>query len=470
MFRPVATDRPTVRSRCNRADRYGQGKRSGNFWDNTASRLKSTYPPNNSERLEPVRFNAQKRSSADHAASYAAHRHHRRRPGPCLRARGDCESAANLAFGRVSPGRRRCRTFDPGIRGGSRAGAGVGRNRRHSSDVRRGAALLAEGPSVGQGDRHSGGDRADHHRDLPRARHVVADGLVGGGGSRLRSGAFGRQYGRAPPRASGTPADRDRARAHRRRLADCRGSGDGARPRPAAGHGRPPGRSGRRCAHAREHRRTAEGACRHLRQGGGLRGDHARDRAPGDPLAPPLRRPYGFEGAVSAGRARDRAGRCLRLGAALRRILCARRVLRRDGPVRIGAEPSRRRGIPAAARRLRGAVLHLGRHAVRSGHRPRRLLGRDRGLPHHHRRQVAGGAADRSRLPASHVHGAHHFGQPCPDRRVLVHPRRPRGQPGDFAGARIRPHPRRGNPVDPRQSPGVRRARPPETLGRALGG
>ena len=46
--------------------------------------------------------------------------------------------------------------------------------------------------------------------------------------------------------------------------------------------------------------------------------------------------------------------------------LRARRLLRRHDHERIRAQPPRRGGIAAAARRLRGAVLRLGRHAVRS--------------------------------------------------------------------------------------------------------
>ena len=71
--------------------------------------------------------------------------------------------------------------------------------------------------------------------------------------------------------------------------------------------------------------------------------------------------------AVHAGRDRRRGDDRLRLGAAVRRLVRARRLLRRHGAARIELQPSRRRGDPAAARRLRGAVLRLGGHAVRSG-------------------------------------------------------------------------------------------------------
>jgi CPA2 family monovalent cation:H+ antiporter-2 len=51
---------------------------------------------------------------------------------------------------------------------------------------------------------------------------------------------------------------------------------------------------------------------------------------------------------------------------AVRRVLRAGRLLRRHGAARIRTQPPRRGRIAAAARRLRGAVLRLGRHAVRA--------------------------------------------------------------------------------------------------------
>ncbi len=55
------------------------------------------------------------------------------------------------------------------------------------------------------------------------------------------------------------------------------------------------------------------------------------------------------------------------VGRAVRRVVRAGRVLRRHGAARVRAQPPRRRGVAAAARRVRGAVLRLGRHAVRPG-------------------------------------------------------------------------------------------------------
>jgi CPA2 family monovalent cation:H+ antiporter-2 len=78
--------------------------------------------------------------------------------------------------------------------------------------------------------------------------------------------------------------------------------------------------------------------------------------------------------------------------APVRRVVRAGRLLCRHGAARVRTEPPRRRGIAAAARRVLGAVLRLGRHAVRSaragrqplkcwrgGHRPVRQIAR--GLP-----------------------------------------------------------------------------------------
>ena len=64
--------------------------------------------------------------------------------------------------------------------------------------------------------------------------------------------------------------------------------------------------------------------------------------------------------------ARHRARRRLRRQRAVRRVVRARRLLRRHDPERIRAQPARRPGDAAAARRLRRAVLRLGRHAGRS--------------------------------------------------------------------------------------------------------
>ena len=96
-----------------------------------------------------------------------------------------------------------------------------------------------------------------------------------------------------------------------------------------------------------------------------VRRDHADRRPPRDPLGAALRRPHRLARAVPPRRAGDRARRRLWRGEAVRRLLRARRLFRRHDPERIRAEPAGRLRDAAAARRLRGPVLHLGRHAVR---------------------------------------------------------------------------------------------------------
>ena len=135
----------------------------------------------------------------------------------------------------------------------------------------------------------------------------------------------------------------------------------------------------------------------------------------------------------------DRARRRLRLGRALRRLLRARRLLRRHGAGRIASSATGRAGDAAAARRLRGAVLRLGRHAVRPGDPVREPLAVLATRADHRRRQVAGGAADRPRLPPSAGDGADHLRQPGADRRVLLHPRRARRRARPAAGGGQRP-------------------------------
>ena len=106
--------------------------------------------------------------------------------------------------------------------------------------------------------------------------------------------------------------------------------------------------------------------------------DRARDRqrrrvprpdvrrgAPRRAVAPGARRAARFARAVHAHRARDRARRRDDRVAAVRDVVRARRVRRRRGRQRIGAEPPRRGRRAAAAGRVRGDVLRLGRLAVR---------------------------------------------------------------------------------------------------------
>ncbi len=163
-----------------------------------------------------------------------------------------------------------------------------------------------------------------------------------------------------------------------------------------------------------------------LRQGRAVRRRDAGRRPTRHPLAAALRRPYRVAGAVPPRRLCHRAGRRLRRGQAVRRLLRARRLLRRHGAVGEQAVPARGRGSHAAARRLRGAVLRLGRHVVR----PRRAAARPaRRVGHgadHRRRQVGRGLWHRARLRPWPRHGADHRGVARADRRILLHPGRAR--------------------------------------------
>ncbi len=78
--------------------------------------------------------------------------------------------------------------------------------------------------------------------------------------------AFGREHGGAAAGSAGTSSRRDRARAHRRRLADRRGSGDGADLGAAAADCGPARRRGW-CGETDRGRTHRRGAGNHLRQG-----------------------------------------------------------------------------------------------------------------------------------------------------------------------------------------------------------
>ncbi len=73
-----------------------------------------------------------------------------------------------------------------------------------------------------------------------------------------------------------------------------------------------------------------------------------------------------FARTVPSGRAGDCAGRSAGRVRTVRRVVCARRVLRRHDHGRERTVASGRERDAAAARRVRRAVLCLGRHAVRS--------------------------------------------------------------------------------------------------------
>ena len=78
----------------------------------------------------------------------------------------------------------------------------------------------------------------------------------------------------------------------------------------------------------------------------------------------------------------------------------------------------------------------------------------------HRGRQVARRVRDRARVRPPDSHRADHLGQPGADRRVLLHPRRPRRDAADPAADRPRPGPGRRAALDHAQPAAVRPARP----------
>ena len=247
-----------------------------------------------------------------------------------------CPETPHLAAGRLSARRRRRRALHAGLRRRSEPRRRAGRDRRHPADVRRRPAFLAAriccrsrrspcpAPSCRSPSRRCSASalalaaRLDHRR---RAG--------------LRPGAVGRQHRRAAARPAGTRiVETERGRIAvgwlivedlamvlalvllpaLRRRAERRAA---RRPTPLSEQfdlG-----LWRRARH-------------HPGQGRRLRRLHAGRRAARHPVGPALRRPYRLARAVPAGRARHGARRRLRRGGAVRRLLRARRLLRRHDP------------------------------------------------------------------------------------------------------------------------------------------
>ena len=221
-------------------------------------------------------------------------------------------------------------------------------------------------------------------------------------------------------RAAGAAAGRHRARAHRGRLADRRGSRHGADAGAAAGAGGPAEGGGRR-------RASAASALPLLITLGKVGAFVAFMLIIGRRVIPWILHYVAHTGsrelfrlAVLCDLARHRLWRC----DPVRRVVRARRVLRRHDPERVRAQPPRRAGDDAAARRLRRAVLRLGRHAGGSRDRAARSLAAAGDRVHHRHRQVGGRLPDRARVRPSVVHRLDDFGVARADRRILVHPRR----------------------------------------------
>ncbi len=216
------------------------------------------------------------------------------------------------------------------------------------------------------------------------------------------------------PRHAGTPCPGDGSRPHRHRLADRRRPRHGVCARAAAAHRRGPVRgAGRRF---RERRRFPHAAADHPRQGHRLHPVHAGGRAAGHSLGPPLHRPYRIARAVPPRRAGHCPGCRLRRRGPVRRVLCARRLLRRHGAGGIRAQPPGGGRIPAAARRLCGPVLRFGRHAVRSDHHYPQPTARYGHLRHHCGREIDRRLPPRPAVPAPDRDSPDHLGKPCPDR------------------------------------------------------
>ena len=194
-----------------------------------------------------------KRSAARHAPD----RHHRRGPRPRLHPRPHRPAAAPAADRGLSAGGRGDRPVHAGLRRRPEARHRTGRDRRHPADVRRRPAFLAEGPAVGaRRSRCRARSARSPWRPLLGMGLALADGLVAGRRAGLRPRPLGRQHRRAAAGAAGAPPGRDRPRPHRRRLADRRGPGDGARPGPAPAAGRAAGRQG---SGRRDRRRAGSG-------------------------------------------------------------------------------------------------------------------------------------------------------------------------------------------------------------------
>ena len=269
--------------------------------------------------------------------------------------------------------------------------------------------------------RHAAGDRGRPGRRVEPL-----------GGRRLRPGHLGGQHGRAVARAG-----RRRRPAHpggprRGRLAGRRGPAHRLRAGRAAGRLRQ-GRCGGRRARGPSAPRRAAGR----RQGRGAGGPDALRRRAADPLAARPRRGDPLPRAVHADRARPGAGHRRGLGQGVRRLDGAGRVPRRDGRRAIRVQPAGRDRGAADARRVRRAVLRLGRDAVRPAS-PGPVAGpRGRHAGRDPAGQAAGGAGHRADARPAAAHGGLGRRRAGPDRRVLVHPRRRR--PGRWGSSTTRP-------------------------------
>ena len=245
----------------------------------------------------------------------------------------------------------------PGLRRRRRARRAARRDRRHPADVRRRPAVPRRGAAGGAAGRRS---RARSRR----ARSPPCS-------ARCSRAAFGWDwsagvvFGMALAVASTVVLVRVLAdnndlhtpgRSHRGRLAGGRGPVHRARAGAAAGAVRARRRPARRCGW-----RSVLTAVK-------VAALVAFTAVVGTRVIPRLLdyvARHAVARAVHADRPGDRARHRRRLGAGLQRVDGARRVSRRDGRRAIRLQPAGRVGSAADARRLRGAVLRVGRHAAR---------------------------------------------------------------------------------------------------------
>ena len=327
-----------------------------------------------------------------------------------------------LPHRRVSDCRAPRGPIHAGLRGGSPHGRAARRSRHHPADVRRRAAVSHRGTGRGLAGRRSGGDCAKRRRHGPGDGGRTRIRLDVDGGAGLRDRPLGRQHGCPHPRPLRQSRPAHARRTHRGRLARRRRSAD----RPRAGHDAGDLWWG--------HGRLERGSQPWARgpQGRNPDGARPRRRQAGRAVVADAYRGHSLARALHAHRPRARAGHLGRVGAVFRCLDGTRRVSRRSRrrPIRV----QRARGVRGAAdaRRVRGPVLRLGRHA------PRARLCDERAGPHPLRprrgpyRQAARGTGTGASVGLPGGRGAPDRGRPGADRRVLVH-RRGRGRAAGFS-------------------------------------
>ena len=149
----------------------------------------------------------------------------------------------------------------------------------------------------------------------------------------------------------------------------------------------------------------------------------------------------------------------VRLRRALRRLVRAGSVLRRRRAQRVRPLAQGGDQLAAAAGCVRGPVLRLGRDAVRPVDHRARAVDAGRRAALDPGRQVADRAGGRPAAGLPVQHRADGVGGAGADRRVLLHPRRPRHQLRPAAQGGPLPDPRRRDPVDHHQQADVHRRR-----------